>query len=144
MNSLADRRRNFKFPALFCLLLFMGLLGASACSPESPPSIRLVSQAEVSESLGDASAPLLLDVRTPAEFERGHIPGAVLVPDSKILESLEELRRDSQGRGIVIYCESGGRALRTASTLVTEGFTNVGHLDGDMLAWRRAGLPTEP
>ncbi|MDE0885044.1 MAG: rhodanese-like domain-containing protein [Myxococcota bacterium] len=124
--------------------LLLTLLVLPACSPGDPASIRLVSQAEVSESLGDAEAPLLLDVRTPREFQSSHIPGAVHIPDTEILARLDELRQESADRGVVIYCESGGRALRTASTLLDQGFTNIGHLDGDMLAWRQADLPTEP
>jgi phage shock protein E len=141
-----DRPRSASLilPGLLLSLTLLTLLALSACSPGGPGSIRAVSQAEVSESLGDAGAPLLLDVRTPREFQSGHIPGAVHIPDTEILARLDEVRRESADRGVIIYCESGGRALRTASTLLDQGFTNVGHLDGDMLAWRQAGLPTAP
>jgi rhodanese-related sulfurtransferase len=65
---------------------------------------------------------LLLDVRTPAEYEAGHIPGAELLPHSEILASGLELDRDTP---IVLYCRSGNRSGQAYRELVRQGFTNL-------------------
>lgn len=85
---------------------------------------------------------LILDVRTPQEFASGHVPGAVNVPHDELAARVEAGGFD-RDRPIVVYCESGGRAGRAATTLVDAGFDDVRHLEGDMRAWRTAGRPTE-
>ena len=142
MNLFVSRHRILAPRASLILLLGLGLLFA-ACSPEKKPRIRTVSQSEIVESLGKDNGLFLLDVRPPAEFKRGHIPGAVLIPVAEILARLDELRENAGEREIVIYCETGGRAMRTASTLLDQGFDKVAHLDGDMATWRREDLPSE-
>lgn len=85
-----------------------------------------------------AEGRLLLDVRTPEEYAAGHVPGATLIP-------LQELdgRRDEiaawRERGVVVYCESGGRAERAAGQLREAGFEDVVLLDGSMRRWRDEG-----
>ncbi|MBS2028134.1 MAG: rhodanese-like domain-containing protein [Deltaproteobacteria bacterium] len=74
----------------------------------------------------------LVDVRTPSEFQAGHIPGAVNVP-------LQELgsRAGSLGektRPVVLYCASGARSAMARSRLKGLGFTQVFNL-GAMSRW---------
>lgn len=85
---------------------------------------------------GDA---VLLDVRQPEEFERGHAPMATLVSLSELPERLDELPRDAL---IVCVCRSGGRSTRAALFLLEAGF-DVANVDGGMLAWAAADLPLE-
>lgn len=117
------------------LLQLAGLVAvALACGPASP----IVSQEELLERLESGSPPLLLDVRTPAEFASGHVPGALNVPHTELADRLAELEPDDE---VVVYCESGRRAQVASSLLEARGFSAVRHLDGDMSAWRRAELP---
>lgn len=74
----------------------------------------------------------LVDVRTPEEFARGHIEGAVNIPVSDIEARLGELG-DKQGP-IVLYCRSGARSARVKSLLESKGFTSVVNL-GAMSSW---------
>jgi hydroxyacylglutathione hydrolase len=82
----------------------------------------------------------VLDVRAPAEWEAGHIPGArhVFVPD--VRERAKDLDR---GRPVITYCDSGFRASIAASVLQQEGFERVCNLPGSMQAWKRAGYPLQ-
>lgn len=114
-----------------------------ACSAPEQNGIRLVSQDEIVTSLGTAQAPLLLDVRTKQEFKSGHLPDALLIPVGELPDRLEEVRQASGGREVVVYCERGGRALKAGEHLMNAGFQKVGHLDGDMAAWRAGKQPTE-
>ena len=78
---------------------------------------------------------LLLDVRTPAEYESSHIPGSVNVPLNLIDEHPEELSADID-RDTVIICRSGARAQRAQQKLESVGITGLSVLEGGMEAWR--------
>ena len=72
--------------------------------------------------------PLLVDVRSPAEFARGHAEGAINIPVGQGGKRLEEFgAKDSP---VAVYCKSGGRSARAASELSSAGFTDVMNLGG--------------
>ena len=121
------------------ILPVVALALALACGA-APSGVAEVSQDDL---LSGRSATLILDVRTPAEYAAGHVPDAVSIPHDQLAARLAEIEafRDEP---IVLYCESGGRAGRAASILADAGFTKLLHLEGDMSAWRKRGLPTEP
>ena len=80
----------------------------------------------------------LLDVRTPEEFDEGHIAGATLVDvnDSSFVERAVAIL-DKQ-RPVAVYCRSGRRSARAANLLVAQGYT-VTNLNGGVMAWQDAG-----
>jgi sulfate permease, SulP family len=81
--------------------------------------------------------PLLIDVREPREFHRGHIPDAELISLPELLADGTNLPREEP---IVLICRSGRRSQRAAHVLQSRGFTNISMLEGGMLAWEAAGL----
>lgn len=120
--------------------LLLALLLAAPASGEA--SGAPVEPAGLEEALAGPQGPLLLDVRTPAEYEEGFVPGATLVPVQELPERLGELEawRD---RGVVVYCESGRRAEQAAALLREAGFRDVRLLEGSMRRWRAEERPTE-
>lgn len=89
----------------------------------------------------------LVDVREPAEWARGHIPGAVHVPRGLLefkadpsLEAYWDSAIDPAKR-LITYCASGGRSALAAKTLKDMGYPRVGHLQGRFTAWSDAGKP---
>jgi phage shock protein E len=98
-----------------------------------------ISRADLADRIVAQRAPLILDVRTASEFDSGHIPGAVNIPHTELPRRIGEL--DASDRGIVVYCERGGRAMKAVSELRKAGFSTVLHLQGDMSAWRENQLP---
>ncbi len=64
----------------------------------------------------------LVDVRTPAEFERGHVKGSVNIPLDKVLTQLAKFK---DKKNIIIFCLSGARSSQAKSILEKNGFTNV-------------------
>ena len=99
-----------------------------------------VTQAAASLAASDGAPPaLLVDVREPGEFEALRAPAAVLVPLSSFMARIDELPRDRQ---LLMICRSGVRSLNAGSVLVHHGFANVANVEGGMIAWQRAGLPT--
>ena len=83
---------------------------------------------DLARLLEDKSANILLvDVRTQAEFNQGHIAGAVLSP----YDSLETMfTEQDKSRPIVVYCRSGNRSSIALRTLSRMGYTNVSDFGG--------------
>jgi rhodanese-related sulfurtransferase len=87
----------------------------------------LVTAADLAEALASPTPPRVLDVRTPAEFARGHLAGALHIPVDELRERLAEVPRD---RPIVIHCRSGFRAHLALRVLKQNGFEAVRNLTG--------------
>lgn len=107
----------------------------------SAPGIRLV---EVEEAAAILAAPpdelIVLDVRTPEEFDGERIEGAIMVDfyDDDFADQLAELDPDVP---YLLYCRSGNRSGQTREVLAELGFTDVADVDGGIVAWVDAGLP---
>jgi rhodanese-related sulfurtransferase len=130
-------------------VLFLTAVLTTACgAPEETP--RATSQQATQETTVEPAAllqalageedVLVLDVRTEAEYQGGHVPGAVNIPHDQLASRIEEVRGVEADR-IVVYCESGRRAAMAQETLRTAGVANIQHLEGDMPGWRDGNLP---
>lgn len=76
---------------------------------------------------------ILLDVRTPEEFDEAHLPGAVNVSHDELeaqLSEIEALTGGDKSKPIVTYCRSGNRAGKARKTLEAAGYTNVTNVGG--------------
>jgi molybdopterin/thiamine biosynthesis adenylyltransferase/rhodanese-related sulfurtransferase len=80
----------------------------------------------------------LVDVRSQGEWDEGHLPGAHNI-GRDYLESRIERTIPDRETPIVLYCESGNRSLMAAKTLVDLGYTNIRHLSGGYVDWKRDG-----
>ena len=80
----------------------------------------------------------VLDVRSAAEFEGVHIPGAYNVPLDTLGEHATDIRTHVE-ETIVLVCRSGMRASQAEQRLATVGMSNVKVLEGGMMAWERSG-----
>lgn len=83
---------------------------------------------------------LVIDVRTPAEFASGHVPGAINLP-VEALTGTESVLRDWKQGPVVLYCKSGRRAGIAAALLEKQGFARLEHLTGDIGGWVAQGRP---
>ena len=72
---------------------------------------------------------LILDVRTQEEYDQGHIPGAILIPDTEIEARAEEVLTDKD-QLILVYCRSGRRSKLAAEILLKLGYTNIKEFGG--------------
>ncbi len=92
---------------------------------------------------------ILIDIREPDEYSRGHIPGAIHVPrgmlEFQIVKTLEHIgvAADPADEDMVLYCGTGGRSALAAKSLDDMGFRNVRSMDGGIIAWNEAGLPVD-
>jgi rhodanese-related sulfurtransferase len=92
-----------------------------------------VSAARAHELVKDGAR--LVDVRSPEEFASEHLDGAINIPVGELDGRLSEL--EPKDKPVVVYCHSGIRSARAASTLAAAGFTTVADLGG-MDNWNQA------
>lgn len=83
---------------------------------------------------------LVLDVRTPADYKKGHILNALNVPQARLQERLSELGKD-HARPIVVYCALGGVSAQATHQLKKAGYTEVYPIAGGLNGWLSASLP---
>lgn len=83
-----------------------------------------ISADEAKEKMENETDYIILDVRTKEEFDSGHIPGAILIPDYEIEQRAEnELKNKNQL--ILVYCRTGRRSKLASQALADMGYTNV-------------------
>jgi sterol desaturase/sphingolipid hydroxylase (fatty acid hydroxylase superfamily)/rhodanese-related sulfurtransferase len=107
------------------------------------PTVRQLPTIELASWLSDTNrpSPILLDVRTEAEYEVSHLPGARRV-DSRASASQIVATLD-RGLPVVTYCSVGYRSSQMAERLEKAGLTNVFNLDGSIFQWANEGKPLE-
>jgi len=107
-------------------------------APELVDRIERITAGSLAEQLASTNPPLLVDVRSAAEWQEQRIDAAVNQPLSQFLAGLATIER---GRPVVAYCGSGYRSAIAASLLQREGLGQVSDLVGGLAAWEAAKLP---
>lgn len=124
---------------------------------ESPANVVARAKATIKEctvsDVRDGIDPdtLLIDIREAAEYQRGFIPGAVLLPRGLLEFEIHSLVArvaapravPPEDQPILLYCGTGGRSALAAETLNKMGYRNVVSLDGGIVAWSQTGLPID-
>ncbi len=106
-------------------VLMVLMLAVAGCSSDEPTD-------NVSQSTSEEAAVLpqfVIDVRSAAEFDTGHIEGAVNIPHNEIGTRIAEVT-DDKDQAIVLYCRSGGRAGIALAALQKLGYTQVENAGG--------------
>ena len=111
--------------------------GAGGGYPELSPA---EAQGLIGKHAGDGNF-VLLDVRTPKEFEEERVHGAVGV-DFLSKNFREEVAKLDRGKTYLVYCRTGSRSNEALRVMKEEEFGNVYHMDGGITRWKEAGLPT--
>jgi len=83
---------------------------------------------------------LLVDVRETSEFDKEHIPGALLLPLSAFDP---ELFPTIQDKKVVLHCAVGKRSESAGKMLINEGYEGIIHMTGGIEEWKKAGFETE-
>ena len=104
----------------FAVAIALGVFVAASASSEDAaiseaPSI---TPAELHARQKSETAPVVIDVRTPAEYSSGHIPGAVNIPFDQVAQRIAEV---DASNGVALYCMMGPRARKGESALLAAG-----------------------
>ena len=111
---------------LLALTLPFGCVG---CSDGGSASYDQISGTEAKALMDSESGYVIIDARTQEEYDQGHIPRAILIPEYEIADRAEKELPD-KNRLILVYCRSGRRSKIAAEELVKLGYTNVKEFGG--------------
>ncbi len=103
------------------------------------PRIKEIIASDLSRLLEDDNRFEIIDIRTPAEIERGVIPDAKILPMHLIPLKLGFFTLSN--KQVVIYCRTGSRSAQVCRFLNEQGIHNVISLRGGIVKWASSGLP---
>ena len=119
------------------IAIMASVLLLAGCSNSSTATDLSVS--EFSSKVTEAGI-ITLDVRTPGEFNEGHIEGAQLI-DFQSGNFENEIATLDKSKTYAVYCRSGSRSGQAVKVMSDAGFTSVYNLNGGVIDWASAGLP---
>ena len=120
-------KRNKRF--LLMLLTLALPFGCVGCSDGGSASYDQISGAEAKALMDNERDYIIIDARTQSEYDQGHIPGAIMIPEYEIADRAEKELPD-KNQLILVYCRSGRRSKIAAEELVKLGYTNVKEFGG--------------
>ena len=114
---------------LIALLTFTLPLGCVGCSDGGSATYEQIDGAKAKALMDSESGYIIIDARTQEEYDQGHIPGAIMIPEYEIADRAEKDLPDKD-QLILVYCRSGRRSKIAAEELVNLGYTNVKEFGG--------------
>jgi rhodanese-related sulfurtransferase len=120
------------------IISILGAVLLTGCASGSESAMNLDSVAF--EAKTQESGVIILDVRTKAEFDEGHIANAININ----VESdtfLDEIAKLDKSKTYAVYCRSGRRSADAVAKMSNEQFISLAHLNGGVINWANAGLP---
>ena len=123
----------FKKSKLIAILIGITIIfsGCSNIPEEADSQYQKISAEEAKNMIDTDETVIVVDVRTPEEYNEGHIENAVLIPNETIIDETPEQLPDLDAK-ILIYCRSGNRSQQAAEKLSELGYTNVYDFGGIM------------
>jgi len=118
-------------------IFILVVISAPGYSSYAQSSVPLVEADTLEEILQEDSSVVLLDTRSPEEYQEGHLENARFVNYTTFqLSDVQDIAKETP---IVVYCLSGGRSGRVAQQLLNAGYENVKNLNGGIRSWQAAG-----
>jgi len=111
------------------LFALAGLLFAGCSAPAAGAAYERITMEQAASRMEEEKDYLLLDVRTQEEYEAGHIPGAICLPNETI-EGQEPEELPDKDQTIFVYCRSGNRSRQAAQKLADMGYTRIVEMGG--------------
>lgn len=125
---------------LFFFLSLIMLLTVGCYSGHTQTQKKLITATEVQQKIKAEPTITIVDVRTPGEFEKGHIENALNI-DWNGGDFANQISKLDTSKPIIVYCQSGGRSAKAAAKMLAIGFSNLYEMEGGMMKWRGADLP---
>jgi len=131
--NLVQKNQFYKRLALVIIPIVLVVLLLLVLQNPSSPDLTISKEISVDEAYQlYQKGEYILDVRTPEEYESGHIPGSVLIPIDTLQSTLSNIPKD---KTIVVVCRSGNRSATGRDILINNGFSNVTSMAGGMNQW---------
>ena len=130
MLNIKDKiKKIHKSHVLIAGVLLLILLAVSLLWFNDSNSVQAESAMVADVQMDSESGYIIIDARTQEEYDQGHIPGAILIPEYEIADRAEKELPDKD-QLILVYCRSGRRSKIAAEELVKLGYTNVKEFGG--------------
>ncbi len=125
----------FRYFLPFLFISFMIL----SCNGQTSKSIETIAPEAFAKKINETPKAQIIDVRTPEEFNTGHILDAENINwlGDDFVKNTEKLDKSEP---IFVYCKSGGRSAKAAAKLEEIGFKKIYNLEGGMMKWDATGL----
>lgn len=121
-------------------VMAISLITTSRTIGQNKEEKRLLSAVEFSKKINTTEKPVIIDVRTPEEFSKGHLPNTINVDwNSNNFDT--QITQLDKSKNYFLYCLSGSRSSDASENLRKKGFKKVYELEGGILKWRAANLP---
>ena len=111
------------------LLTAMLLTGCGQTNQAQEAVYMNITAEEAKQIMDSEEGYIILDTRTQAEYDEGHIPGAIVIPHDEITDRAEE-ELPHKDQLLLVYCRSGRRSKLAAEVLVKLGYTNIKEFGG--------------
>jgi rhodanese-related sulfurtransferase len=128
MDFIQENLTSILFVAFFLTMIFKGKIMAKIYG------INNVSAQQLKDVI-DKSHIELVDVRTPAEYNQGHVSEAINLPLQQLTSEQLEKKIQNKNAPVYLICASGNRSLWASINLKKWGFTNVNNVSGGMMMW---------
>jgi rhodanese-related sulfurtransferase len=110
------------------IIIFVVILSACGIGSEGYSNVTT----EEAKQLIDNNEVVVLDVRTPEEYQDGHIPNAILIPLQELENKLNDLDKEEP---YLVVCRSGNRSAQASEILTSNSFANIYNMAGGMSDW---------
>lgn len=125
------------------VVLFL-VLGLSSCKSQEKKEVSFIDvNVEEFQKLIEKNGAQLIDVRTPGEYENGHIKNALLIDYMSNDFKDKAFKGLDKTKPVLVYCASGGRSAKSAKMYTNAGFEKVYNLLGGFRAWSAKNLEIE-
>jgi thioredoxin len=125
---------------LFISISILTILFSSCSNGQTQNYKSNLSATEFSKKITDVPTATIIDVRSPEEFEGGHIQNAQNM-NWNGNDFDKQISNLDKSKPVLVYCLSGGRSSSAARKMRNQGFKEVYELDGGFMAWNNEGLP---
>jgi phage shock protein E len=123
------------------VVFFAGLFSTAGCRSENiVREVKQITAKEVYDIITEKKDYTILDVRSQAEYDSGHLENAVLIPVDDLEARIDEV---PDGKPVIVYCRSGNRSARAAAILLKNDFFPVYDMQGGITRWIDDGYPID-
>jgi len=126
-------QKNFILSTL--LIIITGIALMIACGGSQVDGIRRLTNEQFKQQAAKTNS-VILDVRTPEEFNAGHIEGAILIDYLETDNFTKQILTLDKSKNYLLYCRSGKRSLNAANIMKEKGFQQVSDLKDGISGWK--------
>lgn len=108
----------------------------------TPTELTIIYSKDVNKMMSGKTKYVILDVRTPGEFNSGHIKGAINI-DVNQMDVYTKIDKLDKNAKYIVYCRTQNRSQVVGNYMISKGFKEVYKMQDGIVGWLASGFPTE-